>query len=318
MKKFFAVLALVFLSVVGVYGQRIEVSVGLPIGVNIDNYSRKVDIVFDGANPRVTSFDYLPAMGDLKSVIEARVRKMADTFSAIPGLEQEQYAIFAVMYPGPLVYQNFIPQKSGSSWTVPPEVLDVRLNYSANVGWYIDGVAVVEMDIVTATGTEHFSSEQNYSSDAFSACYLGALQSSLKRGATVIKSRYVVPSLQKENGVLPGSTLTLRESDRNHYTTISLMDGSVIGYSFPPPAFLKFPDPKLEIAKTADGFELSVTGVVDKSFVIESTTDFVTWDKYPAVELTSVAVGKKSFSAKPLGASRFFRLRIEGATPLGR
>ncbi len=320
MKKSFSVFVFVLLSVIGVYGQQIDVTAGLPIGSNVDNHPAQVAIGignWDTGWGVDGSFQYEPAMGDFKTVIKERLYTLVANFNPQVGSEQDQFVFGMVANPGPYAVLGFKLQQSGSGWVVPPEVLEVKLNYGGSIGWYIDGVAIVEMEIVTPNGVEHFSSE--YGGAGASPCYIGALQNSLKEGATVLLSSYVVPSLQKESGVLPGSTLTLREKDQYRYATINLLDGAVLDYSSPPPAFLKFPEPKLEIAKTADGFELSVTGVWERPFIIESTTDFMAWEPYPTADLTSIVGknGKKSFRAQGtiLGPSRFFRLRLGDSAP---
>ena len=309
MKEFFTVF--LFLSVVGVYGQQIDVSVGLPIGVNVGNHSSQVALGIGNWDTGLGvdgSFQYEPSMGNFEGVIKERLNTLVASFNPPTGSEYDEYVLGIVANPGPYTSTHFYLHQSGSRWIVPPEVLDVKLDYGGSVGWYIDGVAVVEMDIVTSSGIQHFSSENGGA--GASPCFIGALQQSLKDGATVLESRYVVPSLQKENGVLPGSILTLRAENRYQYVTINLLDGSVIDYSSPPPAFLKFP-PKLEIVKTADGFEFSVSNTNEQLFTIESTTNFVTWELYPAIELTSVT-GKKSYRVGTvLGSSQFFRLRLD-------
>ena len=320
MKKFSAVLAFISLYIVGVYGQQIDIEVGLPIGSNVDNRPAQVGIglVSDSfGSVAQAHFQYNPSDGSLETVINARVKDIAAQFTPPPGFETDLYGLFGN---AEFAYFNsgfFKLQQSGSRWIIPPEVLEVKLDYGGSIGWYIDGVAVVEMEIVTPDGVEHFSSE--YGGAGTSACYIGALQNSLKEGATVLLSSYVLPSLQKENGVLPESTLILREKERYRYATFSLLDGSVLDYSSPPPAFLKFPEPKLAILKTADGFELSVTGVWERPFIIESTTDFMAWEPYPTADLTSIVGknGKKSFRAQGtiLGPSRFFRLRLGDSSP---
>ncbi|MCR4334353.1 MAG: hypothetical protein NUV47_01310 [Patescibacteria group bacterium] len=312
MKTFFSLLVFSFLSVVGVCGQQIDVSEGLPIGVNVDNHPSKIEVYFGGANRQYLNIDYTPQMGNLGDIVETYLQEMANQFSPIVGLEQEQYGINVQVEPGPSISKTFVPQKTDFGWIVPPEALDVKLNYGAGVGWQINGVTVIEMDVVTASGVQHFSSENGGA--GASPCYLGLLQDSLGRGGlTVVESRYAVSSLQEENGVFPGSTLTLREQNLYRYVTIDLMNGSVIDYSSPPPSFLTFPKPKLEIARTTDGwFEFLVSNAWDQSFVIESTTDFVTWEPYPIFRLKSVEkTQNKSFRPeKVTSGSKFFRLRM--------
>ncbi len=311
MKEFFTLLVFVFLSVVGVYGQQIDTSVGLSIGVNIDNHPAKVWVTFDGAKPRTSYFNYTPEAGkELKTLIEDRVREMASTFSPIPGLEEEPgYGIFGQVDPGPFFQNLFTPRRSGSQWIVPPEALDVKLVYG-NLALNIKDINTIELDVEDAKGKRHLSSD---SFDGYSdaPCYFGAQQDALQRGVAFVHREYTVPEYQAAIGLKSGR-LTLRTSDG--YAIFDLLDGSVISYSSPPPAFLTFPAPKLEIVGTADGLEFLVSNVGVRSFIIESSVDFVTWNKYPAVELTSV-VGKKSLRAQVLGASRFFRLRVGGSSP---
>ena len=322
-------LVFVFLSVVG-RGQQIDVEVGLPIGVNVDNHPAQVGIAFGSYSIQLEeTFSYTPAMGTLKSVVESQIKKLADRF--VPPIPETPDAyLYVTAEPGPYyIVEEFKLQQSGSRWIIPPEVLEVKLDYGGAWIFKVAGVKEIRMRL--------FKSEQqvgrlyvpapsyregygwvygNFEVYGFdlSGCSILVTQSALKRGEVDISSRYAVPSLW--DGTWDYGEMDIVADDGS--ITINLLDGSVLDYSSPPPAFLKFPEPKLEIAKTADGFELSVTGVWERPFIIESTKDFVLWEPYPTADLSAVGKsGKKSFRAQGilLGASRFFRLRLGNSLP---
>ncbi len=306
MKKFVSLLVFLFFFVVGIQGQQIDVSVGLPIGSNVNNHPAHIgmsigDNYIAGWNVS-EEFDYTPLMGNLETVVKNHFQVLVDKFTLAPGSEEDEYGLGIIVNPGPFMASRFHLQGG----IIPREVLDVKLDYGGTVIFHIPGVDKVTMEVrKSGKVVGKFSSDD----PGDSPCRVASVQSYLTIGDVSLDSRYVVPSLY--DGAWDEGNFTLYESGL--WARLNILNGLVIDYSSPPPAFLKFPEPKLEIAIIADGFEFSISNTSEQPFTIESTTDFKVWELYPTVELTSV-VGKKSFSAKALGTNRFFRLHFQPPT----
>ena len=97
MRKFFSMLVFLFLFVVGVYGQQIDVSVGLPIGSNVNNHPAHIgmsigdnDIAGWGVEEE---FDYIPTMGNLETVVKEHFQRLVNKFSPAPNSKEDQYGI---------------------------------------------------------------------------------------------------------------------------------------------------------------------------------------------------------------------------------
>lgn len=327
-KKLFAVAtALFFLS--AVYGQKIEVERGLPLGIKVDRQS-SVEIVlvsdYDSVGRIIRdNFQYNPLEGSLTEVVNVRVREFAAKFTPPVGSERAGYELFVstdfAFFDSGGLFGLFKLEQQGSRWIIPPEVLNVKLDYGVSYTFKAPGAQSVRMRLFkNEQQIGSFDTDDPYNGYGFdlSACSIGATQDALLRGEVRIASRYAVASLW--DGTWDYGEMDVLDADGG-FVTLSLVDGHVVSYSTPPPVFLKTPEPKLAVQKTADGgLQLEVTGVpTDRQVVIESSTNLVDWATSPSVKLSgATGIGKQTFSLTATDPFRVFRLRVGEPTVVTR
>jgi hypothetical protein len=296
----------------------------LPIGSNVNNHTAKVDM-FVGGSWNSASFSYTPAMGNLQTLVTSRLQELADSFTPISGLEREEYGISVWVNPGPNATVWFVPQFAEGKWIVPPEVLNVKLNYGAGIGWVIDGVRLIELDVEDATGVHHFSSDDinGYST----ACFFGVQNNALKQNAAVVLKEYAVPEFQVEIGLKWGK-LTLWTDDG--YGVFNVLDGSSIDISSPAPRgfeqykaqhttpVLVVGGPKItRVARVGNLTEITISGDAGTTAFVEFAESVGgKWNAIPSYPSPlKLQANTTTISHATEASACFYRARIAEAEP---
>ncbi|TSC58659.1 MAG: hypothetical protein Greene041679_65 [Parcubacteria group bacterium Greene0416_79] len=203
----------------------------LPIGENVDRREMEVSIGLgnDDTGEYLSELvSYVPAMGSLEQVIEAKLASFATNPPA--GTGQDTYSIQIIANPGPYAKVYFSLQRSNGRWVIPEEVLDIELEYG-EVTVTLTGITKVEIEVRGEGQTERFSSD---GSGVGSPCYLQAIDRDLKIGEVRLAREYVNPKY-RPSWITEGEVI-LWEEDRK--AVFNILNGYLIEASDPKPVFL--------------------------------------------------------------------------------
>jgi hypothetical protein len=247
------------------------------------------------------------------------LQKLADSFTTLPGLEEEEYGLQVMIDTGPYTTVLFVVQFTNGKWAVPTEVLKVKLDYGAGIGWVIPGIRLIELNVEDSTGVHHFSTDNIDGYD--SACFFGVQNEALKQSAAVVLKEYAVPEFQKSIGLKWGR-LTFRAQDG--CGTFNVLDGSLVDVSTLPPAFLnslRAPEmspvtsgPKISrISRKGNTTEITVSAEAGSKAYLEFAQSLSgTWNAVPAYPvLLSLQTGQSTFTHTTESPATFYRLRID-------
>jgi hypothetical protein len=318
MKKLLFVLAL---SVAGtIFGA--EQKYLLPIGSNVNNRPAEVSVIISSLDTWARledKFTFQPP-SRLEDVIRYRTEKLFENYQVPKGFERGEFALNVQVTPGPFSQSIFHFQKNDSKWTVPTEVLKVKLDYGAGIGWVIPGIRLIELDVEDSTGVHHFSSDNVDGYD--SACFFGVQNEALKQSAAVVLKEYAVPEFQAAIGLKWGR-ITFRAQDG--YGTFNVLDGLLVDVSTPPPAFmdsLRAPEmspvtsgPKISrIFRKGNTTEITVSAEAGSKAYLEFAEVLSgAWNAVPAYSVPlSLQTGQNTFAHTTESPATFYRLRIAG------
>ncbi|OHA19695.1 MAG: hypothetical protein A3C08_00480 [Candidatus Taylorbacteria bacterium RIFCSPHIGHO2_02_FULL_47_18] len=169
----------------------------LPIGSNVNNRQSEVSIVISALDTWARledTFSFYPYMGDFEDVIKNRVKVLAERYVPPLGFEQGEFALNVQATPGPYSQNIFRLQQSDGKWAVPPEVLDVKLQYG-EVTLNLTGVTKVELRVRGNGREERFSSD---GSSPGSACFIQTVDRELGQGLVILAKEYVNPQYREE------------------------------------------------------------------------------------------------------------------------
>lgn len=302
-----------------------------PIGSNVNSRVAKVGLAI---GPLYTSrgvvgdeFDYSPTMGDLETVIENRLKTLAEKFRPLPGLEQEQYLIGGVVEPGPNFDALFKLRQSGDRWVIPAEVLEVKLEYGSGVGWDITGARDLRMRLFkSGQQIASFDTAKPYATYGFTLnpCFIPVLDSALQSNWAFVDSKYAVPALW--DGTWDYGELDIVSVDGE--VTVNLLNGLSIKYSQPPPAFLesfRVPTqapvftvnaPRISrIARVGNTTEITVFAEGSTSVFLEFSPDITgKWSAVPAYPVPlQLQTGQNIYTHTTDALTSFYRVRTESS-----
>lgn len=210
----------------------------LPIGSNVNNRPAKVSIIISSLDTWARAedaFDFQPSMGNLEDVVRNRAEKLLADYQIPANFEHGEFALNITASTGPFNQIIFRFKQSDGRWTIPPDVLDTKLEYGTAVVWLVSGVTASTMQVVDASGTRTFSSADGSGYDD-SPCFLGASRAGFQSGVAGVQVEYALPEFQRERGITAGS-VTLWQNER--YASFDLLDGHFLGVSASPPDFLE-------------------------------------------------------------------------------
>ena len=169
----------------------------LPIGSNVNNRQSEVSIVISALDTWARledTFSFYPYMGDFEDVIKNRVKVLAERYVPPLCFEQGEFALNVQATPGPYSQNIFRLQQSDGKWAVPPEVLDVKLQYG-EVTLNLTGVTKVELRVRGNGREERFSSD---GSSPGSACFIQTVDRELGQVLVILAKEYVNPQYREE------------------------------------------------------------------------------------------------------------------------
>lgn len=307
----------------------------LPIGSNVNNRSAKVGMTVgpvDAWEKNVWDvFSYEPSMGVLETVIKSRFRALIDKLPVV-GFETGVYGVDIRVDPGPFQPQTtFTFQQSGNRWIVPPEVLEVKLQYGLGTGWRFQGITDVKMRLFkNGEMIKYYSTKEGVGPD--SPCEIGATQEVLAYGYASVRGQYSFPWL-KENWWDTGEvTIEAYDGWATFFNANgSPRDGELIAVSEPPPVFLaslRAPDtsqaPVLvantpRIAKITrilgNATEIVVEGEAGGTVAVEFSEKLSGEWTIVNAPLVLTSTGRRVFTHTTDAPVSFYRLRLADSSP---
>lgn len=309
MKKLLAMFV-VFFAVWTVSAQRYV----LPIGSYVNYRQATIKLEVGGYGVWVEeTISYVPAMGDLASVIRNRLWMMAEGWNPPVGRESENgYAVSVVTTPGPFGLNRFQPQRLGNRWVVPTEALEVELVYgSASI--LAQGITGVEVEVRGGGRTEKFST---IARTGGTAC---EIDTTLGDTFVVIHRRFAVPKYREPWWNEGEVTLWAGEQ----FARFNILDGSLMETSAEPPAFLSqlvapaMPPRITSIQRVGEFTEISVAVADGTKVILEFSEDFKKWVRVDPPTVTLASAGSRSLAHQPPAGAKVCFYRVIAVEPVG-
>src|SRR3989344_5361173 len=294
----------------------------LPIGSNVNNRQSEVSIVISALDTWARledTFSFYPYMGDFEDVIKNRVKVLAERYVPPLGFEQGEFALNVQATPGPYSQNIFRLQQSDGKWAVPPEVLDVKLQYG-EVTLRLTGVTRVELRVRGNGREERFSSD---GSSPGSTCFIQTVDRELGQGLVILAKEYVNPQY-REAWITEGEVI-LWENER--LAMFNILDGIFFSASANTPKLLeslKAPDipqapvlvvntPRIsKIARIGNTTEITVSVEATSVANIEFSESIGgIWNAIPAYQVPlQLQTGSNKFTHSTEALTSFYRVRL--------
>lgn len=352
MKKLFAVLFVLALSVVGALGT--EEQFFIPIGENFKYHVKTIQITIHGTwkyLPVIWTENigiykespYNPSEGTVQEAAEKLLRQLAGQFS-LPALQNtnDRFSVNVEVFPDPAMFtvanngpgfgEEFaLVQDATGRWRIPEKALTVKLEYE-HPSFYLPWVKKTEKVLYAKYEGKEY--DIIHEIDDFATDTDGIVNSSSKFGFVTLASYEAVPEARKEYaekypenptyGWTRGELTLFGEN--NTFVKVDLRNGVKIAESTPPPYPVGPRAPRIaRIIRYNFGWketffhgetELILEGEKGAQLILEFSENLTSpaWEnvEFPYVLLTSNA---KFITHRTSSATGFYRLRIHKSEP---